>query len=139
MGRIELDTKFNTDTMLSLSLITACAVAFDYCDLSKQHTLCNNAVAETCTNTLANDYPRNLTQDQKDDILEYHNKLRAKVASGGEASQPTASNMKKMEWDDELAEIAQGLANTCVLATIATPAATPRTKGSTWARTSLPT
>ena len=41
-----------------------------------------------------------------------HNELRAKVANGEEqrgldGPQPKAANMRQMEWNDELAEIAQ--------------------------------
>merc|ERR1711909_149425 len=40
-------------------------------------------------------------------LLDKHNELRQKVASGGEAGQPGAANMRKLVWDDELATIAQ--------------------------------
>merc|ERR1712025_898043 len=39
-------------------------------------------------------------------LLDKHNELRQKVASGGEAGQPGA-NMRKLVWDDELETIAQ--------------------------------
>ena len=52
------------------------------------------------------------TQEDKDVILEKHNELRAKVANGQEkrgvdGGQPRAANMRKLIWNDELAEIAQ--------------------------------
>ena len=53
-------------------------------------------------------------------ILSLHNKLRARVASGQESrggrfgiSQPAASNMRSLTWDDELAFIAQRWAEQC--------------------------
>ena len=52
------------------------------------------------------------TQEDKDVILEKHNELRAKVANGQETKgvdggQPKAANMRKLVWNDDLAEIAQ--------------------------------
>merc|ERR1711892_622650 len=48
-----------------------------------------------------------LDQATKDELLKTHNEKRQKVASGSEAGQPGASNMRKFTWNDELAEIAQ--------------------------------
>merc|ERR1711892_1493013 len=48
-----------------------------------------------------------LDQATKDELLKTHNEKRQKVASGNEADQPGASNMRKFTWNDELAEIAQ--------------------------------
>merc|ERR1712106_138607 len=54
-----------------------------------------------------------LDQATKDELLKTHNELRQKVASGSEAGQPGASNMRKLTWNDELAEIAQRWAGQC--------------------------
>ena len=43
-----------------------------------------------------------LDQANKDQIVKKHNELRQKVASGGESGQPSASNMRKFVWNDEL-------------------------------------
>ena len=48
----------------------------------------------------------------KDAIVDKHNELRSKVANGQETrgvdgGQPKAANMRKLVWNDELAEIAQ--------------------------------
>merc|ERR1719228_1334807 len=47
-------------------------------------------------------------------LLDKHNELRQKVASGGEAGQPGAANMRKLVWDDELATIAQRWTSQCI-------------------------
>merc|ERR1712106_1268645 len=54
-----------------------------------------------------------LDQATKDELLKTHNEKRQKVASGSEAGQPGASNMRKLTWNDELAEIAQRWAGQC--------------------------
>ena len=52
-------------------------------------------------------------QDDKESIVKKHNELRSIVARGlesrgvGGRSQPSAANMKKLSWDDDLAEVAQ--------------------------------
>lgn len=59
-------------------------------------------------------------QDEKE-ILRVHNELRAKIANGQErrgkpGPQPPAANMEQMEWDEELARVAQRHADQCVFA-----------------------
>ena len=44
-----------------------------------------------------------LDEASKNEILDKHNELRARVANGQEPGQPSAANMKKLKWDDELA------------------------------------
>ena len=57
---------------------------------------------------------RGLDEPTKKKLLKKHNKLRQKVASGKQPGQPGASNMRKLEWDDELVVIAQKWADQCV-------------------------
>ena len=52
-------------------------------------------------------------QENKNAILNLHNKLRARVANGEESGQPKAANMNKLIWSDELAKIAQRWADQC--------------------------
>ncbi|XP_031631725.1 venom allergen 5 [Contarinia nasturtii] len=54
-----------------------------------------------------------ITEAQKYEILDTHNRLRSQVAQGQIAGQPSAQNMREMQWDDELALRAQQWANEC--------------------------
>ena len=59
-----------------------------------------------------------LTDEQKTQILDEHNKLRQRVARGEETlgfpgPQPGASNMNELVWDDELAVVAQRWTDQC--------------------------
>ena len=58
---------------------------------------------------------RGFTAAGKNLIVRTHNELRQKVASGQESNgaQPGASNMRKLVWNDELAEVAQRLVDQC--------------------------
>ena len=58
---------------------------------------------------------RGFTEAGKDLIVKTHNELRQKVAAGLETNgkQPEASNMRKIVWDDEAAEIAQRWVDQC--------------------------
>ncbi|CAH0552715.1 unnamed protein product [Brassicogethes aeneus] len=59
------------------------------------------------------------TKEMQEHIVLVHNDIREKVASGEEnqgllGGQPSASNMQKLEWDEELATIAQRWTDQCV-------------------------
>ncbi|CAL4059492.1 unnamed protein product, partial [Meganyctiphanes norvegica] len=61
---------------------------------------------------------RGVTWKEKFEILEKHNSFRAKVARGEElrgylGPQPSASNMRQLVWNNQLAEVAQAWANQC--------------------------
>lgn len=55
-----------------------------------------------------------VTEEEKVQILESHNRLRSSVANGRVANQPGAENMQEMVWDDELAVRAQEWAEQCI-------------------------
>ncbi|KAG8235435.1 hypothetical protein J437_LFUL015501 [Ladona fulva] len=57
----------------------------------------------------------NLSCNEKQQILNQHNKLRQSVALGQVRGQPPAANMRELVWDEELASIAQNWANRGVI------------------------
>jgi len=91
----------------------------DYCSFTPEHTMCQyKGFGPKCGNKVYNSAVSNA---EINDILELHNSLRAKLARGEErrgqpGPQPPAANMRKLEWDDELALVAQRHADQCVFA-----------------------
>ncbi|XP_044593958.1 venom allergen 3 homolog [Cotesia glomerata] len=95
-------------------------VAADQCHpktcSGEQHTVCKyraSGPASTCNKVQTME----LNDDEKQEILDAHNQLRARVASGKESlghpgPQP-AGIIPPLKWDDELAKIAQVWANQC--------------------------
>jgi len=91
---------------------------FDYCSISKKHTMCQyQGFGAKCTQVLGS----GTDQREIKEILRVHNELRAKLANGLEkrgqpGPQPPAADMEEMEWDEELARVAQRHADQCVFA-----------------------
>lgn len=54
-----------------------------------------------------------LADNDKEAILAAHNRYRNQIALGNTSGLPPASDMLEMEWDDELAVVAQAHANLC--------------------------
>lgn len=54
-----------------------------------------------------------LTDDEKREALRAHNDYRSQVAQGRLSSYPPASNMYRLIWDEELADVAQAFTNQC--------------------------
>uniref|UniRef100_A0A224X3L8 Putative CAP peptide n=1 Tax=Megacormus gertschi TaxID=1843536 RepID=A0A224X3L8_9SCOR len=76
---------------------------------SADHTFCKVSTCDIIS--------KGITDDDKKVILDVHNSLRSRLASGKEQRYrklPSAANMMQMEWDDELARVAQALSNLCV-------------------------
>jgi len=81
--------------------------------MDRDHTMCKfKGPSSSCASSTIY---RGLDEQGKSNILERHNKLRQKVANGEETNgaQPSASNMRKMTWNDELAAIAQRWTDQC--------------------------
>ncbi|KAF0314068.1 CRISP/Allergen/PR-1 [Amphibalanus amphitrite] len=108
--------------MLMTCLLVAAGLAatveaqFQYCRFTPKHTLCQHrGPGPRCDQMQA----RGVTAREAKYIVAEHNELRDKVASGRETrgsiySQPQAANMRQLEWDEELAKVAQRHAEQCV-------------------------
>ncbi|XP_026288065.1 venom allergen 3-like [Frankliniella occidentalis] len=90
-----------------------------YCSLCPDHTMCQfREPANRCRSF----YSRDLTWAERKSAVHAHNILRNRVAAGEEfrgryaQPQPSAANMRKLVWDDELAAIARRWASQCVFA-----------------------
>jgi len=91
----------------------------DYCSFTEKHTMCQYQGPGPACN--GKPLARGITEQEKKEILDIHNKLRSKIATGKErrgkpGPQPGASNMKIMVWDEELSRIAQRHADQCKFA-----------------------
>ncbi|XP_064470478.1 CRISP/Allergen/PR-1-like isoform X2 [Ornithodoros turicata] len=75
---------------------------------SDNHTLC------LPNNTQCHLQVTGIEDEMKQYILKLHNHYRNLMALGHEQDMPPASDMMEMEWDDDLAELAQAHANQCV-------------------------
>lgn len=85
--------------------------AADYCALSKQHTMCLYNSTEPSKN--CSGFPKyELSQEDIAEILKQHNEFR-KSFLVDKASLPKAVGIPDLQWDNELAEIAQRWANQC--------------------------
>ena len=85
-----------------------------YCDISINHTMCK--YDGPSTECALKTERRLFSESGKILILEKHNELRRKVAQGQQRDpkpQPSASNMRKMVWNEELAATAQRWADQC--------------------------
>jgi len=80
-----------------------------YCRFSQQHTLCrHHGVGPQCSRV----GDRGLRKEEQKQVVDHHNRLRSRVASGL-TQHPPAANMRQLEWDPELARVAQRLADQC--------------------------
>ena len=82
------------------------------------NTMCKyTGIGDKCQNKVCSH--GNLSQEDKDEIVNKHNELRRRIAKGQESlgfggSQPPAADMEKLSWDDELAMTAQRWADQCI-------------------------
>lgn len=107
--------------LLSFGLMASSVLAVDsdYCNFTPKHTMCQyKGYGPNCNGT---PLKRGVTEEEKEVILDIHNKWRSTIAQGKErrgspGPQPGASDMKIMVWDEELARIAQRHADQCKFA-----------------------
>ena len=81
---------------------TTTTPATSYCQLGRDHTMCQYQ------NPACNVIVRGLNDQEKQAILDKHNDLRRQSAL-----ELSASNMRKLVWDNELEAVAQRLAEQC--------------------------
>merc|ERR1719228_2157842 len=107
-------TTTSTTTTTTTTYTTTTSANNPYCDISMDHTMCKyeGPSADCALKTVA----RSFSESGKNLILTKHNDLRRKVAKGEQKvppQQPSASNMRKLIWNEELAAIAQRWADQC--------------------------
>ncbi|GLV36507.1 uncharacterized protein CBL_07996 [Carabus blaptoides fortunei] len=73
-------------------------------------------VASSATGKCRAVYERGVSGSQPNIIVSRHNAIRLQVAQGKLPYQPKASNMKRISWDNSLAQAAQKIADTCIFA-----------------------
>ncbi|GAB6023582.1 hypothetical protein CHUAL_008353 [Chamberlinius hualienensis] len=93
--------------LLFLSVVIGWTGGCQYFKYSPQHTMCYYQGPACQLKT------RGVSKQDIQTILNEHNKYRQRVALGINSNQPTAANMRQMEWDNELATLAQKWAEQC--------------------------
>ncbi|GAB6028801.1 hypothetical protein CHUAL_004612 [Chamberlinius hualienensis] len=93
--------------LLSVGLVQANST---YCEITHIHTMCR-FVEKACPGVQL--LASGVSDKDKKYIVQYHNRLRQRVATGKQAGQPAASNMKEMKWSKTLEAIAQRWADQC--------------------------
>lgn len=63
--------------------------------------------------TAGGDVAADLSSQQQRRALQKHNELRARVARGDTPGQPPAADMRRLQWDEDLAAVAQQWADQC--------------------------
>lgn len=82
----------------------------EYCLISRNHSLCTTLAPTPFCSTV---YTRGLSQTEAETALDEHNLLRSQIAVGSHG-QPPAGDMMELQWDVELARVAQARADSCV-------------------------
>uniref|UniRef100_T1IJJ5 Cysteine-rich venom protein n=1 Tax=Strigamia maritima TaxID=126957 RepID=T1IJJ5_STRMM len=98
---------FLTALLFLCLTIASTVLGCDYAQFGEDHTMCQY-VSEAC-GAIA----REFSSSETEEAVRLHNEKRQYVASGQQSGQPSASNMKQLMWDDELATIAQRWADQC--------------------------
>lgn len=100
--------------VLILTVLAPSGRAINYCSISQRHTMCRFTSPNwhQCAQVMST----GLEEEHKLQLLHLHNQLRSRVAVGSDrqvAGMPTAANMMKMSWSDDLAEVAQRWIEQC--------------------------
>uniref|UniRef100_A0A182QG63 SCP domain-containing protein n=1 Tax=Anopheles farauti TaxID=69004 RepID=A0A182QG63_9DIPT len=107
--------------LLLLPTKSSTVVAFDYCAASKdlcpvpgtRHVVCNGRkFSSACTD------PKliKMKPEYREQILDFHNRLRNNLACGYFRRYAEASAMEELHWDSKLARMAEYNARTCTFA-----------------------
>ncbi|KAK0183396.1 hypothetical protein PV327_001442 [Microctonus hyperodae] len=84
------------------------------------HTMCEYPSADYYGAECHEVIKSGLTDAEKEELLNHHNKLRAKVAAGEESRGSNGGQpggiIRSLEWDEDLAIVAQRWANQCIFA-----------------------
>ncbi|KAH7968487.1 hypothetical protein HPB52_008979 [Rhipicephalus sanguineus] len=116
-------TQLETGTSLYVALISAMLIRLDTVNASQVrcrpeyrnlpsgviHTACKGPNPRCSLDRELN----GLSDQVKRQALQAHNDYRSKVAKGQLPNYPPAKNMYELEWDDEMAEVAQAFAEQC--------------------------
>uniref|UniRef100_A0A6B2E6R9 Putative antigen 5-like salivary protein n=1 Tax=Phlebotomus kandelakii TaxID=1109342 RepID=A0A6B2E6R9_9DIPT len=89
---------------VSVHAIDWCQMEAEFCD-GEEHIACEPNSFGTPTN-VRNIQVVQLSDADKQSIVDRHNNFRRKVAQGQESGLPSASKMEEMYWDDNLAFVA---------------------------------
>lgn len=102
--------------ILMYLVVATYAQSCSYSKLCSDHTMCKyQGYGRNCGKPIYSGVNSNA---DKQTIVNEHNNLRRQIAHGRETRgsagvQPSAANMRKMSWDDELARVAQRWADQC--------------------------
>ncbi|KAK3893535.1 hypothetical protein Pcinc_002660 [Petrolisthes cinctipes] len=109
-------TTTTTPTTTPSTYTTMSEPACDYSVFSKYHV----RIPETnkhCVNLTK----RRVSEADQKEILEMHNTYRQEVAKGENKPQPKAANMQVLKWNQELADNAQSIAESCQTGYVSSP------------------
>ncbi|XP_043247212.1 uncharacterized protein LOC122394402 [Amphibalanus amphitrite] len=100
-------------------LLTRCSAQRAYCHLhscaGQSHTMCTYRKGSMGKGCDRRSTPKSVGPKERIEILEAHNRIRSDVKAGKYAKQglPAAAEMPDLQWDPELAAIAQRWADQC--------------------------
>ncbi|GAB6028799.1 hypothetical protein CHUAL_004611 [Chamberlinius hualienensis] len=95
--------------LLMLVCMVTAQTTNPYCAISTDHTMCKYVPKGCPLGLIVN----TVSAADQTACLKTHNDLRRKVANGQQTGQPSASNMRELKWNSELATIAQRWADQC--------------------------